>query len=134
LLVDFPEAVNFYEIQKAMSNLLRTGYHPILAHTERYRSLFTHMDWVREFVADGGIVQINASSVLGEWGMVAKMQWKRLVKEGLAHIIASDGHNLTTRQPKISVCMPYLTKHCSPRQIRELTWDNACRVMRDETF
>ena len=134
LLVDFPEAVSFFEIQGAMGNLQRTGYHPILAHTERYRCLFTHMDWVREFVEDGGIVQINASSVTGSWGTLAKMQWKRLVKEGLAHIIASDGHNLTSRQPKISVCLPYLTKHCSPRRIRELTWDNACRVIRDESF
>ena len=134
LLVDFPEAVSFFEIQNAMGNLQRTGYHPILAHTERYRCLFTHMDWVREFVQDGGIVQINASSATGAWGTLAKMQWKRLVKEGLAHIVASDGHNLTTRQPKISVCLPYLTKYCSPRRIRELTWDNACRVIRDETL
>lgn len=134
LLVDFPEAVNFFEIQRAMGNLQRTGYHPILAHTERYRCLFRHMDWVRDFVADGGIVQINASSAVGAWGTMAKMQWKRLVKADLAHIVASDGHNLTSRQPKISVCMPYLTKYCSPQKIRELTWDNACRVIRDETL
>ena len=134
LLVDFPEAVSFFEIQNAMGSLQRTGYHPILAHTERYRCLFTHMDWVRDFVEDGGIVQINASSATGAWGTLAKLQWKRLVKEGLAHIVASDGHNLTSRQPKISVCMPYLTKYCSPKRIRELTWDNACRVIRDESF
>lgn len=134
LLVDFPEAVNFFEISNAMSQLLRTGYHPILAHTERYRCLFTHMDWVREFVEEGGIVQINASSVCGSWGTVAKMQWKRLVKQGLAHIISSDGHNLTTRPPKMSVCLPYLQKHCDAATIRALTWDNACRVIRDERF
>jgi protein-tyrosine phosphatase len=134
LLVDFPEAVSFFEIQSAMGSLQRTGYHPILAHTERYICLFTHMDWVRGFVEDGGIVQINASSATGSWGTLAKMQWKRLVKEGLAHIVASDGHNLTSRQPKISVCLPYLNKYCSPRRIRELTWDNACRVIRDESF
>ena len=134
LLVDFPETVNFFEIQQAMGNLQRTGYHPVLAHTERYRCLFRHMDWVRDFVADGGIVQINASSAVGAWGTMAKLQWKRLVKEGLAHIVASDGHNLTSRQPKISVCIPYLTKYCSSQKIRELTWDNACRVIRDETL
>ena len=134
LLVDFPEAVNFFEIHRAMGDLQRTGYHPILAHTERYRCLFRHMDWVRDFVTAGGIVQINASSAVGAWGTMAKMQWKRLVKENLAHIVASDGHNLTTRQPKMSVCMPYLTKYCTPQKIQELTWDNACRVIRDETL
>ena len=134
LWVDFPEAVNFFEIRSAMSQLQRMGYHPVLAHAERYRCLFTHLSWVRDFVEGGGIVQINASSVLGTWGGVAKMQWKRLVKDGLAHIISSDGHNLTGRPPRMSVCMPYLQKHCDARTIRKLMWDNACRVIRDESL
>ena len=134
LLVDFPEAVNFFEIQNAMSLLQRMGYHPILAHTERYRCLSSHLGWVRDFVDCGGIVQINASSVCGTWGTRAKRQWIRLVKEGLAHIISSDGHNLTSRQPKMSVCIPYLQKYCDARTIRALTWNNACRVIRDEPF
>ena len=79
LWVDFPGAVNFFEIQNAMSQLQRMGYHPILAHTERYRCLFTHRNWVRDYVADGGLVQINASSICGAWGTVAQMQWKWLV-------------------------------------------------------
>ncbi len=134
LLVDFPETVDFFEIQSAMGQLQRMGYHPILAHTERYRCLFRRLGWVRDFVAEGGIVQINASSVEGDWGRGAQKQWKKLVKEELAHIISSDGHNLTSRQPKMSVCLPYLQKHCDARTIRALTWDNACRVLRDEPF
>ena len=132
LLVDFPESVPFFEISTAMDRLQRGGYHPILAHTERYRCLFTHRVWIREFVESGGIVQINASSVNGDWGTVAKMQWKWLVKNELAHIISSDGHNLHSRQPRMSVCLPYLKKHCDAQTIRALTWDNACRVIRDE--
>ena len=132
LLVDFSEASSFLKIQRAMELLQRTGYDPILAHAERYRSLYRHMDWVRDFVAAGGLVQINASSAMGDWGRLAKRQWKRLVKEGLVHIVASDGHNLTTRPPKISVCLPYLAKYCSPQEIQKLTWDNPWRVMRDQ--
>lgn len=134
LLVDFPEAVNFFELQTAMNQLQRMGYHPVLAHTERYRCLFSHMGWVRDFVAGGGVVQLNASSACGDWGAVAKLQWKRLIKEGLAHIISSDGHNLTKRQPRMSVCLPYLQRYCDARAVRALTWDNACRVIRDENL
>ena len=134
LLVDFPMTVKFSQIERAMGNLQRTGYRPILAHTERYRCLFRQLNWVRDFVAAGGIVQINASSAEGAWGRMVKMQWKRLVKEDLVHIVASDGHNLTSRPPKMSVCIPYLAKYCSPQKIRELTWDNAYRVVHDETL
>ena len=132
VLVDFPEAVDFFELQSAMDQLQRAGYFPILAHTERYRCLFKQIRWIEDFVDNGGTVQLNASSVNGAWGRGAQKQWKKLLKRGLVHIIASDGHNLTSRPPLISVCMPYLQKHCDERTIRRLTWDNPCRVIRDE--
>ena len=132
VLVDFPEAIEFFEIQGAMAQLQRAGYFPILAHTERYRSLFRQIKWIEEFVENGGVVQVNASSVNGAWGRGAQKQWKKLIRRGLVHIIASDAHNLTTRPPLISVCMPFLQKHCDAHTIRALTWDNPCRVVRDE--
>ncbi len=132
VLVDFPEAIEFFEIQSAMDQLQRAGYFPILAHTERYRCLFRQLRWIEEFVENGGTVQVNASSVNGSWGRGAQKQWKKLIRRGLVHIIASDAHNLTTRPPLISVCMPFLQKHCDAHTIRALTWDNPCRVVRDE--
>lgn len=134
ILVDFPENVGFFEIQKAMNHLQQTGYHPILAHTERYRSLYGKLGWIEEFVESGGKVQINAASIAGAGGMGAKSQCKKLLARELAHIISSDGHNLTTRLPKMSVCMDYLKKNCDAQYIRDLTWDNACRVILDEQF
>ena len=134
LLVDFPEAVNFFEIKNAMGNLQRTGYHPVLAHTERYRCLFKHIDWIEEFYDRGGVIQLNASSVMGSWGGHCKKQWKKLIKLGLAHVISTDAHNLTSRPPQMSVCMDYLKKHVSEGGIRALTWDNACRIVNDERF
>lgn len=132
VLVDFPEKVNFFELSNAMNKLRSVGYHTILAHTERYRCLFQHFKWIEEYVSEGGIVQINASSVTGSWGTLAKMQWKKLIKEDLVHIISTDGHNLTTRPPKFSVCMDYLRKHCDPETIEMLTWENAWRVVEDQ--
>lgn len=132
VLVDFPENVDFFELRAAMDQLQRAGYFVILAHTERYRCLFKEFRWIEEFVDNGGTVQLNASSVCGGWGKGAEKQWKKLVKKGVAHIISSDGHNTQKRLPLMSVCMPFLQKHCSAQDIRALTWDNACRVVRDE--
>lgn len=132
LLVDFPESVDFFEIQGAMDRLQGSGYLPVLAHTERYRCLAKHLDWVEEFVNRGGVVQVNASSVAGAWGKHAQKQWKKLFKRGLIHVISTDAHNLTSRPPQMSVCMDFLAKHCSAAGIRELTWDNACRIVNNE--
>ncbi len=132
VLIDFPESVDFFEIQNTVDQLRGAGYSIILAHTERYRCLFRQFGWIEQYVDEGGVVQINASSVNGDWGKGAAKQWKKLVRHGLAHIISTDAHNLDTRPPKMSVCLPFLKKHCSPAAIRALTWDNACRVVRDE--
>lgn len=134
VLVDFPENALFFEIEKAMNRMLQSGYHPVLAHTERYRALHGKLDWVEEFVASGGRVQINASSLAGKAGMGAKSQSRRIVKSGLAHVISSDGHNTSTRLPLMSVCMDFLSKNCSADYIRDLTWNNACRIIGDELF
>jgi protein-tyrosine phosphatase len=130
--VDFPESVDFFEIQGAMDRLQGSGYLPVLAHTERYRCLAKHLDWVEEFVNRGGVVQVNASSVAGAWGKHAQKQWKKLFKRGLIHVISTDAHNLTSRPPQMSVCMDFLAKHCSAAGLRELTWDNACRIVNNE--
>ena len=132
VLMDFPESVDFFELRAAVDQLQRAGYFLILAHTERYRCLFKELRWIEEFVDSGGVVQLNASSVTGAWGKGCEKQWKKLIKKRLAHIISTDAHNMTSRPPQMSVCMPFLQKHCSAGEIRALTWDNACRVIRDE--
>ena len=132
VLMDFPESVDFFELRAAVDQLQRAGYFIILAHTERYRCLFKEFRWIEEFVDGGGIVQINASSCTGAWGKGAEKQWKKLVKKGVAHIVSTDGHNTEKRLPLMSVCMPFLEKHCSHSQLRALTWDNACRAVKDE--
>lgn len=132
VLMDFPEQVDFFELRGAVDQLQRAGYFVILAHTERYRCLFKEFGWIENFVDCGGIVQLNASSCTGAWGKGAAKQWKKLVKKGVAHIVSTDGHNTESRPPLMSVCMPFLRKHCSPEELRALTWDNACRVVRDE--
>ena len=132
VLVDFPESVDFFELRNAMDLLQRAGYFVILAHTERYSCLFKELRWIEEFIENGGTVQLNASSVNGSWGRGCEKQWKKLIRKGLAHIISTDGHNVRSRLPLMSVCLPFLQKHCSAAQIRRLTWDNACHVVRDE--
>lgn len=135
VLVDFPENAGFFEIDNAMNQLMQAGYIPILAHTERYRELFGKLDWIESFVMQGGKIQLNAASATGVIGAGAKRQWRAIVKNGLAHLIATDGHNMTSRLPKIPpACIRYLERHCDAEYIRDLLWNNACRIINDESF
>ena len=134
VLMDFPETVDFFELKNAVSLLQREGYFVILAHVERYRCLFGKLSWIEDFIDEGGIVQLNAGSVNGAWGKACAKQWKKLVSKGLAHVISTDAHNMTSRPPQMSVCMAFLQKHCDPQTVKDLTWNHACRIIRDETI
>lgn len=134
VLVDFPERVDFFELKSAMMHLRSMGFLTVLAHAERYGCLFSHFQWVKEYVAEGGIVQVNASSLEGAWGTLAKLQSRRMLRAHLVHVIATDAHNLTTRPPKMSVCMPYLQKHCDEETVHRLVWENAWRIVQDRSL
>ena len=134
VLVDFPHSVTFFELKTAMETLFRSGYMPVLAHTERYHCLRTEFDWIEEFVDRGGKIQINVSSVCGKNGLFEKAQCKRLLSKGLAHVVSTDAHNLTTRPPLFSVCMDRLRKLCNEDYVYDLTWKNAERIIKNERF
>lgn len=134
VLVDFPERVDFFELKSAMMHLRSMGFLTVLAHAERYGCLFSHFQWVKEYVAEGGIVQVNASSLEGAWGTLAKLQSRRMLRARLVHVISTDAHNLTTRPPKMSVCMPYLQKHCDEETVHRLVWENAWRIVQDRSL
>ena len=131
VLVDFPERVDFFEITSSLDALKGEGYIPILAHAERYTCLHDKDSWFISFINGGGVVQLNASSVLGSWGKTAKRQWLHLVKEGFVRVIASDGHDPKRRPPQMSGCIKFLKKYCGEEEIRFLMWKNAWRIVHD---
>lgn len=134
LLVDFPAEIRFRQLQEAVNHLFQLGYRPVLAHAERYRGLAHRLSWLRAFIADGGVVQVNAGSAVGQFGAFAEKQWNKLVKAKLVHLVSSDGHDTSVRKPVISVCIPALETYLSGEEIAALTWGNARKLFRDESL
>ena len=132
LLVDFPAGVPFSTLRQGTARLLQMGYIPVLAHAERYRALGFHFKWLYEFVACGGLVQLNAGSAVGDFGKFEQKQFKKIVQADLAHVVSSDGHNVETRKPLMSVCLPVLENLVGPETIRRLTWENARAIVSNE--
>lgn len=132
LLVDFPSEVGFTQLREALVKLLSLGYRPVLAHAERYRGLSHRLKWVRDFIDDGGLIQINAASATGDYGSFAQKQWGKLIKEGLVHVISSDAHDTSSRPPLMSVCLPALEKYADAEEIAALTWGNAWKILHNE--
>jgi protein-tyrosine phosphatase len=68
------------------------GLVPVLAHPERSRPVQERPELARELRQRGWLLQVNASSLLGDDGGVNRRTGWLLLERGLCDLVASDGH------------------------------------------
>jgi protein-tyrosine phosphatase len=71
------------------------GLTPVVAHPERTEAVLTNPGLADELAERGWPLQVNASSLLGRHSAEMEREGWRLVDEGLAALVASDGHRAT---------------------------------------
>lgn len=65
---------------------------PVIAHVERYFPKGIDLYRVENWINKGYVIQINRTSLLGYHGETIKKNAWKLLKSGLAHVVASDAH------------------------------------------
>jgi protein-tyrosine phosphatase len=76
------------------------GLRPVIAHPERTEAVLAEPRIARELADRGWELQVNSTSLLGRHGPEPEELGWQLIDEGLAHVVASDGHR-TTRAPQL---------------------------------
>lgn len=101
-LLEFPYQVMPARADAFVKVLLARGLTPIVTHPERTVSL--QHDWRRlgPLVKEGALVQLTAGSLLGHFGPPARKAAERYLKEGWAHLLASDAHWARERVPQLA--------------------------------
>lgn len=87
--------------EDAVFELLAHGITPVIAHPERNEGVMRSPKALRRMVGRGALLQIDAGSVLGEFGKAAGRVARALVEEGLVRFLASDCHDLVERPPRL---------------------------------
>ncbi|MBI4312550.1 MAG: hypothetical protein HY681_12330 [Chloroflexi bacterium] len=84
--------------EDAFFQLQIAGYTPVLAHPERQATIQKEPERLARLVEAGVLAQVTAGSLLGEFGGTALESAEELVRRGLVHCIASDGHSPEARR------------------------------------
>ncbi len=80
-------------IDRLLHELRASGYRITLAHPERSHQLDRHDSLVHALIDQGVLLQVNAESLIGPAARSGPRRLaRRLCAEGVAHVIASDGH------------------------------------------
>lgn len=101
LLVECPLSPNAVGIEPLLGMLRSRGHAIVLAHPERCPAFQRDPASYARLVAQGMLGQVTAGALVGRFGREVQELGDHFVREGLAHIVASDGHSADRRRPSI---------------------------------
>lgn len=82
--------------------LFDRGYIPVMAHPERIRPIQDDLSLIEPFLERGGLTQLTAGSLIPGRDWRANTTAETMLRQGMAHIIASDAHKPYRRKPILS--------------------------------
>jgi len=120
-------------VDQLIYGLQLEGITPIIAHPERSITEKNQIKEIENLIHLGALMQINAGSLLGHSGKLARKMAERLLKLDLAHIMASDAHNPSSRSIAV---LPQAFRKVSQlvgkRKAEELVMHNPCQILKGE--
>lgn len=132
VLVEFDPMADYDYIRNGVYTLLMGGYYPIAAHVERYKNVCCKISRIIELIEMGCLMQVNAGSVMGQYGAGVKRLTKKMLKQNMIHFVATDAHDTERRSPGLSGCAEYIGRKYGEDSRRRLFYDHPMCVLQDE--
>ncbi len=132
VLIETSFTITYGEMFKIIRQLEKSGFIPVLAHVERYDSLFGKWEHIDELIENGVIIQMNAESLAppkrfsDRFSKIRKWCWQ-LMEQDSVHLVCSDAHRID-RGNCMAEAMESIRKKLGPEKVMELT-QNADRVL-----
>lgn len=111
LFIEFPSSSVPRYAERLLYELQTEGIIPIIVHPERNKELQEKPDLLYQFVKNGALTQVTASSVAGYFGKNVKKFSEQLILNNLTHFVASDAHNVTNRGYKVVEALEVIEKN-----------------------
>ena len=134
LLIELPMSGEFNGYLDIFSELKNYGYKIILAHPERYLSFQNDFNKIYELVNNGIYLQSNIESIIAGYGKSARKLMKRLLKEDLVSVIATDIHHAKHDYTKWNKAKKKIVRLIGEEKFLKLTTNNPKKIILDDTI
>ena len=129
VLVEFSELLIVKTSDGVLERMRAAGMTPIITHPERNVVLQNRIDQLGTWAASGCCLQVTAQSLLGQFGRRAKSFTEELMKRGLVHLVASDGHDLKQRPPRLDEACALVREQYGEATAKRLFTTNPAAVL-----
>jgi protein-tyrosine phosphatase len=120
LLVEFSDQVITPGASEVFARLREAGVTPVITHPERNPLLREQLGRLSTWAGRGCLIQVTGHALLGRFGQRARAAAIEMINAGLAHVIASDGHDLEQRPPVLSDSFHFVADRWGPEVARRL--------------
>ena len=132
VLVEWPRLQIPPRTAQVIERIVDTGYHPILAHPERYSGIKQNLDYAGAWRSAGAYLQVNHGSFAGRYGPDARSVASELLARGWVDYLSSDFHARAHLGIHLKDAEDFFTAHDGLEQFQLLTVTNPGRVIRDQ--
>lgn len=129
VLVELPIASYALYAEQVLFELELQGVTPVLAHFERSAGLLEGSIEAEDLVERGYLLQVNCENLLGRRTPEVTALARRLVRDGLAAVLASDCHDAELRVPGLTRCRKLVERVGGQGTFERLTWENPARII-----
>ena len=132
LLIEFSLDDDIERAKFVLSQLDDYDIVPILAHPERYDFIQDEPSKIFWFLQHGCLLQVNKGSITGRFGEEAEGISHWLIRERMAHVVASDSHGPYQRTADMSAAYQYACYSSGDEYAYMLFNENPQRILDDE--
>jgi len=108
------------------------GYIPVMAHPERNAPIQNDLSLLEPYLQRGGLTQITGHSLTGYHGQRAKQVAEEMLRAGMVHIIASDAHHASRRQPVLAEARAIAAKIVGEAQATAMVMSTPLAIVNDQ--
>lgn len=123
VLLELPYQQVPMRVEETIFQLRIAGLTPIMAHPERVAYYLEDFERVEASVRLGALTQVTGASITGLFGSKARDFAHRMIDRNLAHIVATDSHDVRYRPPILSAARDVVARLVGPEAARGMVED-----------